>query len=90
MLLRCVNQRPLTIQQNRFGADMHGSRDSGRESGLEYVARAFQIGTVCVRGSTTVVGVCGSVDEGLTGFHPFDHRGIKQVTRKRYRAQCSH
>ena len=34
MVFRCVDQRP-AIQQNRFGADMHSSRYSGRESRLE-------------------------------------------------------
>lgn len=34
MVFRCVDQRS-TIQQYRFGADMHSSRYSGRESGLK-------------------------------------------------------
>jgi len=89
MVFRCVDQRP-AIQQNRFGADMHSSRDSGRASGLEYVTRASQIGAVVLCFSTTVIGVRCSVDESLTAFHPFDQPHIEQVARKRHRAQGLH
>jgi hypothetical protein len=69
---------------------MHSSRDSGRQSGLEHIPRAFQIGAELLCGSTTVIDIRCRVDERLTAFHPFDQPCVERVARKRHRAQGLH